>query len=288
MTVSPRGGDPPNLPAPPRGGRTSVLVVDDEPQILRALRINLRVRHYDVQVAGTGAEALEVAAKHPPDLVVLDLGLPDLDGVEVIQGLRGWTDAPIIVLSGRADSTDKVEALDAGADDYVTKPFNMEELLARMRAVSRRVEGDSDVPRVRIGDVIVDLAAKRVIRQPAGCADGRGGPDVRLTPTEWHLLEVLLRHSGKLISQQQLLSEVWGPGYADATGNLRLYMAQLRRKLEPDPARPRWLLTEPGMGYRFQPDPEAGSAAAGDEAAGDEVAGEQAAGGDVRRDPPGE
>jgi two-component system, OmpR family, KDP operon response regulator KdpE len=238
---------------------TTVLVVDDEPQILRALRINLRVRHYDVQVAGTGAQALEVAARHPPDLVVLDLGLPDLDGVEVIQGLRGWTDAPIIVLSGRADSTDKVEALDAGADDYVTKPFNMEELLARMRAVSRRVPGEGDEPRVRIGDVIVDLAAKRVLRQPAAGPDGQSGPDgpdIRLTPTEWHLLEVLLRHSGKLISQQQLLSEVWGPGYADATGNLRLYMAQLRRKLEPDPARPRWLLTEPGMGYRFQPDPQ--------------------------------
>jgi two-component system KDP operon response regulator KdpE len=242
-----------------------VLVVDDEPQILRALRINLRVRHYDVQVAGTGAQALEVAARHPPDLVVLDLGLPDLDGVEVIQGLRGWTDAPIIVLSGRADSTDKVEALDAGADDYVTKPFNMEELLARMRAVSRRVPAENDVPRVRIGDVVVDLAAKRVIRQPEGGEgdqDGQAGPDIRLTPTEWHLLEVLLRHSGKLISQQQLLSEVWGPGYADATGNLRLYMAQLRRKLEPDPARPRWLLTEPGMGYRFQPDPSAPGPAA--------------------------
>lgn len=233
---------------------TTVLVVDDEPQILRALRINLRVRHYDVHVAGTGGQALEVAAKHPPDLVILDLGLPDLDGVEVIQGLRGWTDAPIIVLSGRADSSDKVEALDAGADDYVTKPFSMEELLARMRAVSRRQGGDGDapLPQVRIGDLVVDLAAKRVI--PAGSA----GPDVRLTPTEWHLLEVLLRYPGKLISQQQLLAEVWGPGYSDATGNLRLYMAQLRRKLEPDPARPRWLLTEPGMGYRFQPDPEAG------------------------------
>jgi two-component system KDP operon response regulator KdpE len=239
---------------------TTVLVVDDEPQILRALRINLRVRHYDVHVAGTGAQALEVAAKHPPDLVVLDLGLPDMDGVEVIQGLRGWTDAPIIVLSGRADSSDKVEALDAGADDYVTKPFSMEELLARMRAVSRRQPAEGDLPRVRIADLIVDLAAKRVIRQPAE-QDGQAGPDVRLTPTEWHLLEVLLRHSGKLISQQQLLSEVWGPGYADATGNLRLYMAQLRRKLEPDPARPRWLLTEPGMGYRFQPEQGAGPGA---------------------------
>jgi two-component system KDP operon response regulator KdpE len=179
--------------------------------------------------------------------VILDLGLPDLDGVEVIGGLRGWTDAPIIVLSGRADSTDKVEALDAGADDYVTKPFGMDELLARMRAVTRRSAAEISEPQVSLGDVTIDLAAKRVIR---------GEKDIRLTPTEWHLLEVLLRHPGKLLSQRQLLQEVWGPGYADATGNLRLYMAQLRRKLEPDPARPRWLLTEPGMGYRFQPDPE--------------------------------
>jgi two-component system, OmpR family, KDP operon response regulator KdpE len=228
---------------------TTVLVVDDEPQILRALRINLRVRQYDVHTAGSGREALETAAKHPPDLVILDLGLPDLDGVEVIEGLRGWTDAPIIVLSGRADSTDKVEALDAGADDYVTKPFGMDELLARMRAVSRRAGADGDVPQVKLGDLTVDLAAKRVVHQDGNVA-------VRLTPTEWHLLEVLLRNPGKLLSQQQLLADVWGPGYADAAGNLRLYMAQLRRKLEPDPARPRWLLTEPGMGYRFQPDPE--------------------------------
>ena len=235
---------------------TRVLVVDDEPQILRALRINLRVRQYDVHTAATGAEALEQASKHPPDLVILDLGLPDLDGVEVIQGLRGWTTAPIIVLSGRADSIDKVEALDAGADDYVTKPFGMEELLARMRAVSRRAVADGDEPQVRLGDLVVDLAAKRVISEQNGAA----GADVRLTPTEWHLLEVLLRHPGKLLSQQQLLAEVWGPGYADATGNLRLYMAQLRRKLEPDPARPRWLLTEPGMGYRFQPGPDSDAA----------------------------
>ena len=238
---------------------TSVLVVDDEPQILRALQINLRVRHYDVHVAANGTQALELASRHPPDFVILDLGLPDLDGVEVIEGLRGWTDAPIIVLSGRTDSTDKVDALDAGADDYVTKPFGMEELLARMRAVGRRVTGNGDLPRLRLGDLVVDLAAKRVIRDPQGERDGQGEPgeaqgDVRLTPTEWHLLEVLLRHPGKLLSQRQLLNEVWGPGYADATGNLRLYMAQLRRKLEPDPARPRWLMTEPGMGYRFQPD----------------------------------
>ncbi len=200
--------------------------------------------------AQTGAQALEQAAHHPPDLVILDLGLPDLDGIDVIAGLRGWTDAPIIVLSGRADSTDKVEALDAGADDYVTKPFGMDELLARMRAVVRRSATEPDEPRVRLGDLTVDLAAKSVTKADGAAA----GTTVRLTPTEWHLLEVLLRHPGKLLSQRQLLQEVWGPGYADATGNLRLYMAQLRRKLEPDPARPRWLLTEPGMGYRFQPD----------------------------------
>jgi two-component system, OmpR family, KDP operon response regulator KdpE len=238
----------------------TVLVVDDEPQLVRALRINLRVREYDVYTAASGTQALEQASRHPPDLVILDLGLPDLDGVEVIHGLRGWSTAPIIVLSGRADSTDKVEALDAGADDYVTKPFSMEELLARMRALGRRAIGDGDEPRFRLGDLVVDLAAKRVIRDAERGGQPGAGPaaqpeaDIRLTPTEWHLLEVLLRHPGKLLGQQYLLKEVWGPGYADATGNLRLYMAQLRRKLEPDPAQPRWLLTEPGMGYRFQPD----------------------------------
>jgi two-component system KDP operon response regulator KdpE len=230
---------------------TRVLVVDDEPQILRALRINLRVRNYEVDTAATGTEALEIAGRHPPDLVILDLGLPDLSGLEVIEGLRGWTSAPIVVLSGRADSADKVEALDVGADDYVTKPFSMDELLARMRAALRRGAPPDDAPQVKLGDLVVDLAARRV----------EGGPDgdIRLTPTEWHLLEVLLRNPGKLMSQQQLLNEVWGPGYASATGNLRLYMAQLRRKLEPDPARPRWLITEPGMGYRFQPEPADGA-----------------------------
>ena len=241
---------------------TRVLVVDDEPQILRALRINLRVREYQVDVAATGTEALEMAARHPPDLVILDLGLPDLEGVEVIEGLRGWTKAPIIVLSGRADSTDKVEALDAGADDYITKPFGVEELLARMRAAVRRTGAAEDLPAIKLGDLVVDLAAKRVTRHAAvsagGGPAGRAAPpdDIRLTPTEWHLLEVLLRNPGKLLSRNQLLTEVWGPGYADATGNLRLYMAQLRRKLEPDPARPRWLITEPGMGYRYQPSPD--------------------------------
>jgi len=233
---------------------TRVLVVDDEPQIVRALRINLRARQYEVFTAQSGTQALAEAAHHPPDLVILDLGLPDLDGVEVIDGLRGWTDVPIIVLSGRADSADKVEALDAGADDYVTKPFGMDELLARMRAAVRRSTTEVSEPLVRLGDLTIDLAAKRVIRG-AGDAAADARQDIRLTPTEWHLLETLLRHPGKLMSQRQLLQEVWGPGYADATGNLRLYMAQLRRKLEPDPARPRWFLTEPGMGYRFQPDP---------------------------------
>ena len=238
---------------------TRVLVVDDEPQILRALRINLRARQIDVHVAATGAEALRTAARYPPDLVVLDLGLPDLDGVEVIEGLRGWTDAPIIVLSGRTDSADKVDALDAGADDYVTKPFGIEELLARMRAVSRRAQPAAAQPTATIGDVTIDLAAKRATRHADGAQHGQGNDaaaDVRLTPTEWHLIEALVRHPGKLISQRQLLTEVWGPGYADASGNLRLYMAQLRHKLEPDPARPRWLITEPGMGYRYQPGPD--------------------------------
>jgi two-component system, OmpR family, KDP operon response regulator KdpE len=256
------------VPSGASGGERAgirVLVVDDEPQILRALRINLRVREYHVDVAATGTQALEMAARHPPDLVILDLGLPDVDGVEVIEGLRGWTKAPIIVLSGRTDSTDKVEALDAGADDYITKPFGVEELLARMRAAVRRTGTAEDRPRIRLGELIVDLAAKRITR-PAAVAAGGGlagaeghaaqPDDIRLTPTEWHLLEVLLRNPGKLLSRNQLLTEVWGPGYADATGNLRLYMAQLRRKLEPDPARPRWLITEPGMGYRYQPSPD--------------------------------
>jgi two-component system KDP operon response regulator KdpE len=223
---------------------TQVLVVDDEPQLLRALSINLRARHYEVRVASNGAEALREAASHTPDVVILDLGLPDMDGTDVIAGLRGWTDVPILVLSGRTDSSDKVDALDAGADDYVTKPFGMDELLARLRAMTRRIPGKDEDPMVQVGDVTVDLAARKV---------SRSGADIRLTPTEWHLLEVLVRHPGKLISQRQLLTEVWGPGYESAQGNLRLYMTQLRRKLEPDPSRPRHLLNEPGMGYRFEP-----------------------------------
>jgi two-component system KDP operon response regulator KdpE len=226
---------------------TRILVVDDEPQILRALSINLRARKYDVAVATDGGAALRVATAQRPDLVVLDLGLPDMDGVDVIRGLRGWTNVPIIVLSGRAGSGDKVAALDAGADDYVTKPFGVDELLARIRAVTRRVtSSDANSPNVRIGRFTVDLANRVVVA--AG-----GGGQVRLTPTEWHLLEILARSPGKLVGQRQLLHEVWGPQYQSETNYLRQYMAQLRRKLEDDPAHPRHLLTEPGMGYRFVP-----------------------------------
>ncbi|GGV06904.1 MULTISPECIES: response regulator [Streptomycetaceae] len=224
---------------------TRVLVVDDEPQIVRALVINLKARKYEVDAAHDGASALELAAARHPDVVVLDLGLPDMDGVEVIKGLRGWTRVPIIVLSARHASDEKVEALDAGADDYVTKPFGMDELLARMRAAVRRAEpvtGEDDSMVVTDG-FTVDLAAKKV---------NRGGTDVRLTPTEWHLLEVLVRNAGRLVSQTQLLQEVWGPAYRTETNYLRVYLAQLRRKLEADPSHPRHFITEPGMGYRFE------------------------------------
>ncbi len=223
----------------------SVLIVDDDRQLLRALAINLRARQYDVETAADGTTALAAAARRPPDLVILDLGLPDLNGVEVVGGLRGWCSAPIIVLSARDTQADKVAALDAGADDYVTKPFGMDELLARIRAALRRtaVDAGSQVV-VRAEAFTIDLAAKRVIT-----AEG----DVRLTPTEWSLLEILVRNPGKLISQKQLLRDVWGPGYESETNYLRVYMAQLRRKLELDASRPVHLITEPGMGYRFQP-----------------------------------
>ena len=231
---------------------TRIVVVDDDPQLARALRINLRARDHDVHVASSGAEALRTVAEVSPDLVILDLGLPDLDGVEVIHGVRGWSEVPIIVLSGRGAGPDKVAALDAGADDYVTKPFGMEELLARIRAVTRRsASGDTvPVPRVEFGQVAVDLAAKVVTRRRV---DGTTEP-VHLTPTEWSLLEALVRQPGKLLSQRQLLTQVWGPAYVSQPANLRLYMTQLRRKLEAEPARPRHLLTEPGMGYRFSPE----------------------------------
>jgi two-component system KDP operon response regulator KdpE len=224
---------------------TRILVVDDEPQIVRALRINLRARHYDVDTAADGASALYAAARQHPDLVVLDLGLPDMDGTEVIRGLRGWTVIPIIVLSGRVDSRDKVDALDAGADDYITKPFGIDELLARIRAVTRRGLAAADTgATITIGDNTIDLGTRSITRD---------GADVRLSPTEWRLLEYLLRHPGKLHSQRTLLHDVWGPQYLTESNYLRQYMARLRRKLEPDPTHPRHLLTEPGMGYRFRP-----------------------------------
>ncbi len=224
---------------------TRVLVVDDEPGLARALAINLRARRYEVDVAPDGRTALDLAAHAHPDVIVLDLGLPDMDGVEVIQGLRGWSQVPIIVLSARQTSEDKVEALDAGADDYVMKPFGMDELLARLRAAVRRSQHtDGGEPVVETESFTVDLAAKRV---------SRDGADVRLTPTEWHLLEVLAKSPGRLVPQRQLLREVWGPQYEKETHYLRVYLAQLRRKLEPDPAHPRHLITEPGMGYRLEP-----------------------------------
>ena len=221
---------------------TRILAVDDEPQILRALATNLKARGYDVDVARTGEEALTLAARKHPDLVILDLGLPGLDGVDVIAGLRGWKRVPIIALSVREREADKVAALDAGADDYVTKPFGMDELLARLRAALRRATPADEEATVNTADFTIDLSAKRVVR---------GGNEVKLTPTEWHLVEVLARSEGKLVSQRQLLQEVWGPQYERETNYLRVYFAQIRRKLEPDPARPRYFITEPRMGYRF-------------------------------------
>ena len=224
---------------------STVLVVDDDPALVRALTINLRARGYEVHAAATGAGALQLAAAHPPDAVVLDLGLPDLDGTEVIAGLRGWTDVPILVLSAREQSREKVAALDAGADDYVVKPFGMDELLARLRAAIRRGSTTTAQPVVTTDDFIVDLSAGRVTAPD--------GSDVRLTPTEWHLLEVLVRNAGRVVEHGRLLTEVWGPAYGEQTNYLRVYMATLRRKLEPDAARPRHLLTEAGRGYRFEP-----------------------------------
>jgi two-component system KDP operon response regulator KdpE len=222
---------------------TSVLVVEDDPQLRRALTINLRARGYEVQAVGDGASALSAAAAELPDLVILDLGLPDMDGAEVVGGLRGWTAVPIIVLSARDGQRDKVAALDAGADDYVTKPFGMDELLARLRASLRRAAPAEDLPTVTAGALLIDRRAKRVTRS---------GEDVRLTPTEWHLLEVLVRDPGRLVHGRQLLQEGWGHASGQETNYLRVYMATLRRKLEELPSQPRHLITEPGLGYRFE------------------------------------
>jgi two-component system KDP operon response regulator KdpE len=222
---------------------TRVLVIDDEPSILRALRINLTARNYEVSTAIDGTSGLAAVSRERPDAVILDLGLPDMDGTEVIHGVRGWTATPIIVLSVWGAEHQKVAALDAGADDYVTKPFGMDELLARLRAAVRRASPEPDEPVVETPGFTVDLAAKRVTRD---------GADVRLTPTEWQLLEILVRNRGRLVTQKQLLRDVWGPAYGSESNYLRVYIAQLRRKLEEEPSRPSYLLTEPGMGYRFQ------------------------------------
>lgn len=221
-----------------------VLIADDDPQIVRALRITLGARGYDVTTASDGQSALDAAARTHPELVILDLGMPGLSGIEVIEAIRGWTSVPILVVSGRTESWDKVEALDAGADDYVTKPFAADELLARIRALSRRQPSAADEPVVTFGEVTVDLSARLVTR---------AGATVRLTPTEWRFLEVLLRNPGRLVTRETLLTEVWGPQYTTDTGYLRLYLSQLRKKLEPEPATPRYLVTESGMGYRFVP-----------------------------------
>jgi two-component system, OmpR family, KDP operon response regulator KdpE len=226
-----------------------ILIADDDPQILRALRVTLRARGYEIFTADDGAQALEIAAEHHPDLVVLDLGMPKLDGVEVIQGLRGWTQIPILVVSGRTDAADKVDALDAGADDYVTKPFAIDELLARIRALTRRVVAPGDEPIVTFGEISVDFSAKQVLR-----GQGKRSENVRLTPTEWRILELLVHSPDKLVTRESLLTQIWGPHHTKDTGYLRLYFAQLRKKLEPVPSEPRYLVTVLGMGYRFVPD----------------------------------
>lgn len=227
-----------------------ILIADDDPQILRALRITLAARDYDVVTASDGKETVRLAVDKHPDLIVLDLGMPGLTGIEVIEAVRGWSRVPILVVSGRSGSRDKVDALDAGADDYVTKPFAADELLARIRALSRRTPAETDEPVVAFGDVVVDLAAHVVTR---------GGSTVRLTPTEWRLLEVLLRNPDRLVTRETLLTEAWGPQYTTDSGYLRLYLSQLRKKLEPEPSKPRYLLTEAGMGYRFVATPLSGA-----------------------------
>ncbi|MFD7261100.1 response regulator [Streptomyces sp. NPDC059874] len=226
---------------------TRVLVVDDEPQLVRSLVISLKARKYDVASSPDGGTALEAAAGRRPDVVLLDLGLPDMDGIDVIKRLRGWSQVPILVLSARHDSEEKVQALDAGADDYITKPFSMDELLARLGAVTRRgLAHDSvgpDEAVVETEEFTVDLLARKA---------RRGGNNIRLTPTEWHLLEVLIRNKGRLVSRRRLLQEVWGSSSRSQTNYLRVYMAHLRRKLEADPSHPRHLITVSGLGYRFE------------------------------------
>jgi two-component system, OmpR family, KDP operon response regulator KdpE len=223
-----------------------VLVVDDEPQIVRALKVILRSAGYLTEAAESKQEALNAVAVRPPDAMVLDLVLPDGSGVEVCADVRRWSSLPIIVLSAVGDEREKVRALDAGADDYVTKPFGTDELLARLRAALRRATEDGGEPRITVGELTVDLAARIVTR---------GDTEVHLTPIEFDLLRVLAEHCGRLVTQRQLLHEVWGPGYETETHYLRVHVAHIRSKLEPEPSRPRYLITEPGIGYRLRDEP---------------------------------
>jgi two-component system KDP operon response regulator KdpE len=227
--------------------RQRILVVDDDPSIRATLEVNLRARGYASDMAATGEQALRIAARHHPDLVLLDLGLPGMDGLDVVRGLRGWTGVPIVVLTGRDTETTKVQALDLGADDYVTKPFGMDELFARVRAAVRRSTPAEEAAAVHTADFTVDLAAKQVLR---------GGVPVRLTPRQWYIVEVLARNPGKLVTYEHLLREVWGPSYGTETHYLRVFMTQIRQRLEPDPPHPRYFITEPGIGLRFLPEGE--------------------------------
>lgn len=226
-----------------------LLIADDDPQLLRALRITLAAKGYEVVTANDGPQAISSAVDERPDIFLLDLGMPRLNGIEVIQAIRGWSEAPILVVSGRSGSDDKVEALDAGADDYVTKPFSVEELLARIRALTRRLPQQEPAPVVRLGDITIDLSTRSVV-----ALSGGQQRRIRLTPTEWQVIELLVRNAGKLVTRQTILTHIWGTEHARDTGYLRLYLSQLRKKLEPDPSSPRYLLTEAGMGYRLQLD----------------------------------
>lgn len=237
-----------------------ILIADDDPQILRALRITLTAKGYEVFTAVDGARTISTAIDHRPDLYLLDLGMPHLDGIDVIHALRGWSQAPILVVSGRAGAEDKVEALDAGADDYLTKPFAVEELLARIRALTRRVAQGDSAPVAHLGEVTIDLTAHSVTRR-----SGEGTQLIRLTPTEWQFIEILVRHAGRLVTRQMILTTIWGTEHAEDTGYLRLYISQLRKKLEKDPAHPVHLLTEPGMGYRLEGVTSAPVGSAGEE-----------------------
>ena len=228
------------------GDGQRILVVDDEPQIVRALKVILRGAGYSTEQAESKEEALNAVSVHPPDAMVLDLVLPDGSGVDVCTEVRSWTSLPIIVLSAVGDEREKVRALDAGADDYITKPFGTDELLARLRAALRRVSEDGGEPTVDLGDLVIDLAARTVARNGAG---------VHLTPIEFNLLRVLALHRGKLVTHRQLLHEVWGPGYEEETHYLRVHVAHIRSKIESEPSRPRHLITEPGIGYRLRDEP---------------------------------